>query len=122
MDDQGRADRAAWEGEMFRLLAENVLDYAVFIVGPDRRILSWGKGAERLLGFSESEAVGQRCDLFFTPEDVRDGVPQRELDEAAATGRGGGDRWHVRKDGTRFWSSGSVTALRDAGGTLRGFA
>jgi len=122
MGEQGQADRAAWEGEMFRLLAENVLDYAIFIVGPDRHVRSWSKGAERLLGFTEGEIVGRKCDLFFTPEDVRDGVPQRELDDALTTGRGDDDRWHVRKDGSRFWSSGMVTPLREAGGTLRGFA
>jgi PAS domain S-box-containing protein len=122
MAEQRRRESEAWQGEMFRLLAENVLDYAVFIVDADRRILSWGKGAERLLGFSEQEIVGRQCDVFFTPEDVRRGVPQTELDEALATGRGDDDRWHVRKDGSRFWSSGTVTPLRDSGGALRGFA
>ena len=77
---------------MFRLLAENVLDYAIFVVSPDRHVLTWSKGAERLLGFTEAEIVGQRCDRFFTPADVRAGVPQKELDEALATGRGDDDR------------------------------
>src|SRR5690348_15371439 len=122
MAEQGQADRAAWEGEMFRLLAENVKDYALFIVDPQRHVLSWSRGAVRLPGFTEAEIVGKRCDRSVTPEDVRQGVPQRELDEALATGRGDDDRWHVRKDGSRFWSSGMVTPLRDEGGTLRGFA
>src|ERR671932_2903390 len=113
MAEQSRTDRAAWEGEMFRLLAENVLDYALFIVNSHRHVLSWSTGAERLLGFTEAEIVGQKCDLFFTPEDVQAGEPQRELDEALATGRGDNDRWHTRKDGTRFWSSGMVKPLRD---------
>ncbi len=107
---------------MFRLLAENVLDYAIFVVDPHRHILSWSKGAEHLLGFTEAEILGRQCDCFFTPEDVRAGVPQRELDEALRTGRGDDDRWHQRKDGTRFWASGAVTPLRDEGGRLRGFA
>ena len=117
-----RPDRAAWEGEMFRLLAENVLDYALFIVDPHRHVLSWSKGAERLLGFTEQEIVGRRCDCFFTPEDVQAGVPQKELEQALRTGRGDDDRWHVRKDGTRFWASGAVTPLKGEGGRLRGFA
>jgi PAS domain S-box-containing protein len=121
MDDHKGGDGAAWEGEMFRLLAENVHDYAIFLVDADRHVRSWSRGAERLLGFTADEIVGRKCDVFFTPEDVRDGVPQKELDEALATGRGDDDRWHVRKDGTRFWSSGTVTPLRDAGGALRGF-
>jgi PAS domain S-box-containing protein len=122
MAEQARRDQAAWEGQMFRLLAENVTDYAIFVVSPDRRVLSWSPGAERLLGFTEEEIVGQPCDRFFTPEDVRDGVPQRELDQALRTGRGEDDRWHVRKDGMRFWSSGVVTPLRAPDGALRGFA
>src|SRR3954466_15556712 len=113
MNEQGQTDRGAWEGEMFRLLAENVKDYAIFVVDPHRHILSWSKGAERLLGFAEGEILGQRCDCFFTPEDVGGGEPQRELDEALATGRGDDDRWHMRKDGTRFWASGVVTPLKD---------
>src|ERR1700738_2167222 len=108
MDEQGRADRAAWEGEMFRLPAEHVL--------------SWSKGAERLLGFTEEEIVGKQCDCFFTPEDVQRGVPQKELEQALATGRGEDDRWHMRKDGSRFWASGAVTPLKDEAGRLRGFA
>jgi PAS domain S-box-containing protein len=117
-----RADRADQEGELFRLLVENVLDYAIFVVDPRRHILSWSKGAERLLGYSEDEIVGKQCDCFFTPEDVRDGIPQKELEQALATGRGDDDRWHVRKDGSRFWSSGVATPLKDEAGALRGFA
>ena len=122
MAEELQTDRAAWEGEMFRLLAENVLDYALFIVDPHRHVLSWSKGAERLLGFTAGEIVGKQCDCFFTPEDVRRGVPQKELDEALQTGRGDDDRWHMRKDGTRFWASGVVTPLKDEAGRLRGFA
>src|SRR4051794_18400475 len=122
MAEQGQADRAAWEGEMFRLLAENVKDYAIFVVDENRHILSWSKGAERLLGFTEGEIVGRRCDCFFTPEDVERGVPQGELEQALATGRGEDDRWHIRKDGSRFWASGAVTPLKDEAGRLRGFA
>ncbi|MDI1475154.1 PAS domain S-box protein [Polyangium sp. y55x31] len=122
MTGHERAKEASWEGEMFRLLAENVVDYAIFIVDSRGTILSWSKGAERLLGYREDEVLGQPSALLFTPEDARNGVPQRELDEALATGRGSDDRWHVRKDGTRFWASGSATPLRDEGGRLRGFA
>ncbi len=122
MDEQGRTDWGAWEGEMFRLLAENVKDYAIFVVDPHRHILSWSKGAERLLGFTEAEIIGKQCDCFFTPEDVQRGVPQKELEQALATGRGEDDRWHMRKDGTRFWASGAVTPLKDEDGRLRGFA
>jgi PAS domain S-box-containing protein len=122
MTDYGRADRRLWEGEMFRLLAENVLDYAIFIVDPSRRVLSWSKGAELLLGYREEEMLGQLMDIMFTPEDLRNNAPEREIEQALSTGRGDDDRWHVRKDGSRFWSSGVATPLRDEAGRLRGFA
>ncbi|MDC3989144.1 PAS domain S-box protein [Polyangium jinanense] len=122
MTEPERADRRAWEGEMFRLLAENVVDYAVFITDPHGIVLSWSKGAERLLGYREDEVLGQSSDIFFTPEDVRTGTPELERDQASRSGRGGDDRWHVRKDGTRFWSAGVETPLWDESGNLRGFA
>ncbi len=121
-DDRPERTDAAWDPEMFRLLAESVSDYAVFVVGPDRRVLTWSRGTERLLGYAAAEVVGRPYDLFFTPEDRDAGAPGRELDQALAAGRADDDRWHVRRDGTRFWSSGVVSPLRDAGGGLRGFA
>src|SRR4051794_2648480 len=105
MTEQGRANREAEAGELFRLLAENMRDGALFVVGPRWEVLTWGQGAERLYGFSEREVVGRSADCLCTPEDVGAGVPQRELDEALAAGKGGGDRWQVRKDGSRFWAS-----------------
>jgi len=122
MSEPQRADRATWEGELFRLLVENVRDYAIFIVDPGGLVRSWSHGAGRLLGYAEAEVLGRPGDIFFTPEDIRDGAPARELREALETGRGPDDRWHVRKDGTRFWASGVTTALRDGSGRIRGFA
>src|SRR3954449_3018310 len=98
MAERRQAGEQTWEGEMFRLLVENVKDYAIFVVDPHRHVLSWSTGAERLLGFSEEEIIGRRCDCLFTPEDVERGVPRKELEQALATGRGGDDRWHLRKD------------------------
>jgi PAS domain S-box-containing protein len=110
------------EGELFRLLAENIKDYAIFALDVEGRVVSWSKGAQRLLGYAEDEVVGQTTDRFFTPEDRQRGVPESELRQALDTGRGEDDRWHVRKDGSRFWSSGVVTPLWDEGGRLRGYA
>jgi PAS domain S-box-containing protein len=107
---------------MFRLLVENVKDYAIFVVDPEGRVQTWSAGAEGLLGYREDEIIGQSVDRFFTPEDVQAGVPRQEMQKALATGRGEDDRCHIRKDGSRFWSSGVMTPLRDEGGTLRGFA
>ncbi len=122
MAEQRRADRAAWEGELFRLLVENVRDYAIFIIDPDGLVRTWSRGAEHMLGYREDEILGRPVDLFFTPEDARGEVPRREMREALESGRGEDDRWHLRKDGTRFWVSGVMTPLRDEGGELRGFA
>jgi PAS domain S-box-containing protein len=110
------------ESKLFRLLAKNVKDYAIFVVDVEGRVQTWSEGSERLLGFSEQEIIGRPCELFFSADDVRQGVPRQERDQALATGRGEDDRWHVRKDGTRFWSSGVTTPLFDEAGALCGFA
>jgi PAS domain S-box-containing protein len=117
--------RQSWkeaEAELFRLLVENLQDYAVFVVDPQGRVQTWNSGAERLLGYREDEIIGQPGNVFFTPEDIQAGVPQQEMREAMQGGRGSDDRWHVRKDGSRFWSGGMMTPLRDEAGNLRGFA
>jgi PAS domain S-box-containing protein len=108
--------------ERYRLLVESVEDYAIFMVDPNGRIADWNTGAERLFGYQEEEIVGEQSSLLFTPEDRRRGVPEEELRKAAAEGRAEHERWHVRKDGTRFWASGVMTPIRDETGNLRGFA
>ena len=122
MSEQHHGDEAASEGELFRLLVENVRDYAIFVIDPEGRVRSWSHGAERLLGYREGEILGRPADLFFTPEDNRTDAPRKEMRQALRTGRGEDDRWHVRKDGTRFWAGGVLTPLWDEGRTLRGFA
>ena len=106
MPAQKTESRADQEGELFRLLVENVEDYAIFIVDPQRRVQSWNAAAERLLGFTESEIIGHSADCFFTAEDIQNGVSEQEIARAPKTGRGEDNRWHVRRDGSRFWSSG----------------
>ena len=107
--------------DLFRLLAENIADYALFVIDSDRRVMTWNPAAERLLGYTAAEIIGEQADVFFTPEDLAAGQPQEELREALETGRGDDDRWHVRKDGSRFWSAGVLTPLRDGAGVLHGF-
>ncbi len=108
--------------EQYRLLMENVKDYAIFMLDSQGRMVTWNVGAERILGYKEGEIVGQPFARIFTPDDVEQGKPELELRVAADKGRVEDERWHVRKDGTRFWASGVVTPLRDEDGTLRGFA
>src|SRR5919202_732512 len=106
---------------LFRLMVESVRDYAIFAISPEGRIISWNTGAELVFGYREEEAVGQSAGIIFTPEDRERGAPEEELRKAAAEGRAEDERWHLRRDGTRFWASGMVTPLRDREGNLRGF-
>ena len=108
--------------ERFRLLVEGVRDYALFMLDPSGRIASWNIGAERLLGYTTAEVLGQHFNVLFTPEDQQVGVARAEIDRAARTGKSDDDRWHQRKDGTRFYVSGILTALHGPDGLLRGFA
>ena len=107
--------------ERFRLLVESVHDHALFQLNPQGRISNWNIGAQRILGYTGSEMVGQPFSKIFTPEDIAAGAPEQELNQAKATGSSEDERWHVRKDGRRFFASGVVTAVRDAQGALRGF-
>jgi PAS domain S-box-containing protein len=108
--------------ERYRLLVQSVEDYAIFMVDPGGRVADWNPGAERVFGYPEEEIVGRENNLLFAPEDRRRGVPEQVLKKAAEEGRAEDERWHVRKDGTQFWASGVVTAVRDEEGRLRGFA
>jgi PAS domain S-box-containing protein len=108
--------------ERFHLLLENVKDYAIFFLDTQRRITRWNLGAERILGYQEAEILAQSGSIIFIPEDREQGEDEREIDKAEVEGRAENERWHVRKDGSRFWGSGIVTPLRDETGKLRGFA
>jgi two-component system CheB/CheR fusion protein len=108
--------------ERFRLLVDSVRDYALFQMDPGGRITSWNSGAERLLGYSETEIIGESAVRLFTPEDAARGEATRELETARTTGGADNERWHIRKDGSRFFASGVVTTVRDQAGRLRGFA
>lgn len=108
--------------ERFRSLVEDVKDYAIFMLEPDGRVASWNIGAERILGYSASGIIGQHYACFFPSDEVAQGIPDQELQEAVADGRSQQERWHLRKDGTRFWATEIVTALRDSTGRLRGFS
>lgn len=107
--------------ERFRLVVENATEYAIFSTDLARRVTIWNSGAQRLLGYSESEVLGQPADIVFTDEDRMAGAPQREMETALREGRAGDDRMHQRKDGSRFWASGTVMLMRDARGQAIGF-
>jgi len=107
--------------ERFRLLVECVKDYAIFMLDPSGRVVSWNAGAERLKGYRAEEIIGEHFSRFYPLEDVARGKPEQELKTAAAEGRIEDEGWRVRKDGSRFWANAVITALRDSAGNLRGF-
>jgi two-component system, chemotaxis family, CheB/CheR fusion protein len=107
--------------ERYRLLIENVHEYAIFMLDIEGRVTTWNAGAQRILGYREDEIRGQSVRIIFTEEDQAAGAPERELQVATEKGAAADDRWHVRKDGSRFWVSGVASAVRDARGELLGF-
>lgn len=108
--------------ESFRLFVESVREYAMFQTDPAGMITTWNPGAERLLGYTEQEILGRTIDKLFTREDVEKGEPETEREVARERGSSLDVRWHVRKDGSQFFASGILTAVRDDSGRLRGFA
>jgi PAS domain S-box-containing protein len=121
--ERKQAEQALRESEeRFRLFVNGVRDYALFQMDENGRIVSWNDGAERMLGYSEAEIVGQPASVIFVPEDVAEGVPEREIRGALRDGRSEDERLHLRKDGTRFWCSGVLTRIDDQQGNRHGFA
>jgi PAS domain S-box-containing protein len=107
--------------ELFRLLVEAVVDYAIFLLDHNGRVLTWNVGAERIKGYRADEIIGRHFSAFYTPEDAERGRPAWVLGQATAHGRVEDQGWRVRKDGTRFWADVSVTAIRGPNG-ISGFA
>jgi PAS domain S-box-containing protein len=107
--------------ERFRMLVETVEEYAIFRLDPEGRVVTWNAGAERINGYHASEILGKPFSCFYSEEDVRSGKPRRELEIAAKEGRFEDEDWRVRKNGSRFWASIVVRALRDDTGQLVGF-
>jgi PAS domain S-box-containing protein len=108
--------------EQFRLLVEGVKDYAIFMLDPAGYVATWNPGAERIKGYRAEEIVGRHFSAFYQDQDVAVGKPARGLALAEREGRFEDEGWRVRKDGSRFWASVLITALRDESGRLRGFA
>ncbi len=108
--------------ERFRLLVEGVRDYALFMLDPDGRIVSWNSGAAAIKGYHTAEVLGQQVSIFYTAEDQAEGRPAHELRRALREGRAEFETWCVRKDGSVFWANMTITPVFDAGGNLRGYA
>lgn len=108
--------------DLHRLLVSSVVDYAIFVLDPVGRILTWNPGAERLKGYRTEEIVGQHFSIFYPADVAASGHPERELEIATREGRYEEEGWRLRKNGERFWASVTITALRAQSGDLVGFA
>lgn len=106
----------------FRLFVENVHDHALFQLDPNGLVSSWNVGAERLLGYTEQEIVGQPFERIFTHSDVAAGSPLNEMENARKNGASLEERWHLRKDGSIFFATGVLTCIRDSSGRIHGFS
>jgi len=123
MTEKHEAQLALLDAERrFRILVQGVTDYAIYMLDPEGRVTNWNSGAERIKGYSPGEIIGQHFSRFYAPEDFEAGVPKRALETARETGRYEAEGWRVRKDGTRFWASVVIDAIKDEGGKLIGFA
>lgn len=101
--------------ERLNLIIRGVEDFAIFTITSQGLVESWNCGAEQLFGYKESEILGQTGALLFTPEDRQSGAPQQEMETAQREGQAQDERWHLRKDGSRFYASGVMTLLQEAG-------
>ena len=113
---------SAADAERFRLFVDGVTDYAIYMLSPDGTIDSWNAGAQRFKGYAGEEIIGRHFSTFYTAEDRARNLPENALRTARTTGKFEDEGWRVRKDGTRFWASVVIDAIRDAEGVLVGFA
>src|SRR5207247_563449 len=121
--DRKQAEEALRESErQFRTFVEAVQDYAIYTLDEQGRVATWNAGAEHIHGYKAEEVSGKSHSMFFAPEEIARGVPEQELERAAAQGRSEKEGWCARKDGSRFWCTWTLTAVRDKDGKLRGFS
>lgn len=108
--------------QRYRLFVEGVKEYAIFMLDPNGLFINWNIGAERILGYQEAEIIGRHFRYIFTPDAIERGQPEQVLRTAVREGFSKENRWHIRKDGTHFWSYCVIIPLRDRDGNLRGFS
>jgi PAS domain S-box-containing protein len=117
------AQQALMESERrFRLLVDGIVDHAIYLLDASGIVTNWNSGAQRMKGWTADEIVGQHFSRFYTREERATGLPARVLDAAAREGRYEGEGWRLRKDGSRFWATVVVDAIRNSAGELEGFA
>ena len=108
--------------EHFRAIVEGARDYAIFMLNPEGRVVTWNLGAERVLGYRAEEIIGQHLSVFYPPDEVERGRPGQELRMAVAEGRYEDEGWRIREDGSRFWANVIVTPLYNSDNQLIGYS
>lgn len=121
-EPRNRREELLRSEERFRLLVESVEEYAILMLDPHGIVSTWNSGAERIKGYKAHEIIGKHFSLFRPEPEARSGVCDRALERAARDGKVEEEGWRVRKDGSRFWASVVLTAMRDSAGELLGFA
>ena len=121
--DRLRRHATSLEAELHqkRAILASSVDFAIVATNQDGRITDWNSGAERIFGWTVEEMCGRTADCFFTPEDRAEGRVETEMRLASQEGRASDERWHLRKDGGRFWASGEMMPLTGAEGQPLGF-
>lgn len=104
------------------LLVASISDYAIYMLNPEGKVISWNAGAQRFKGYTAEEITGQHFSRFHTPEDQAAGIPARTLQTARDEGKFECEGWRVRKDGTRFWASVVIDAIVGPDGAFLGYA
>ena len=121
--EQQRLEKLRQELETrFTSLVRNIKDHSVFTLDAEGKITSWNVEAERILGWTEAEAIGQHFSIIFTPEDLARDQPETELRTAREEGRAEDERWHIKKSGEWFWALGIVTPTHDDEGNNNGYS
>jgi len=115
-------ERVRASEERFRMLVEGVRDYAIFMLDPQGRVVSWNAGAQRIKGYQPEEIIGQHFSVFYPPEALERGWPEYELSVARKDGRFEDEGWRVRKDKSLFWANVVITPLHGDDGVLRGYS
>jgi PAS domain S-box-containing protein len=106
----------------FKLLVDSIVDYAIFMLDTEGKVTSWNAGAQRIKGYLPKEIIGKHFSTFYTQEERKAGVPKRALETARREGKYEAEGWRVRKDGSRFWASVVIDAIRNPQGEIIGFA